>query len=257
MKPGLTFATARFRWFLPRAFAVIVAVCLPFIAYSTTAQLTASRAFVVEAVELSGNERVEDADLLEVAGFGRARNILTLDPVAIRDGLQAHPWVRTADVDIDLRQRRVDLRVEERELAAIAVHHEPVLIDRHGEVIRPWRASDGLGVPVLVGATDAPATLRAMLDVCASLANTRLAERAPVVEVHDRGVHGFRVLLADGFELLLARDAVDARVARVDEALARGTGSRRATYALANGSDPLRIVVGHETSLSTALESAR
>lgn len=250
------------RWFLPRLVAVIVAVGLPFGAYTMVGRLTHSALFMVERVDVVGNDRVPEDEVLRAAGLGRARNILTVDAAEIRDGVEAHPWVRSAEVRIDLRVRSVVVQIEERELAGIGLRSDAMLIDRNGEAIRPWRAADGLSVPVLLSnvppGEDPTPTFRELLRVAELAAATGVAESNPVVEVHEIHRQGYRVVFADGFELSLGRSDVATRVSRLDEALAVVSArGRRPTYAVSRGSDPYRIVVGSDQMVASAEPAAQ
>ncbi len=241
------------RWVLPRMLAVVVAFAIPVLAYSAIGGITESRVFVVEAIDMAGNSALSEAQVLEAAGFAGPRNILTVSEVEVEQRLEAHPWIRHAEVAVNFRSRTVSMTVEERTLAAVAVGAHTLLIDTNGEVIEPWQAHNALTVPVFVGvpADDTAAMLEA-ISLSEQIQQTATAAENPVVEIHTMGAAGFRVLLANGFEIRVARDRIAERIAVLDAALDHAR-SRTAfpTYVYLTSTDPARAVIG-QPSATTA-----
>lgn len=240
------------RWVLPRAMAVIAAFALPVLAYKAVGGFTESRAFVVEHVTVEGNARLSDAEVLAAAGFAAARNVLTVDETDVRRATESHPWVRTASARVNFRARTVDIVVEERELAGIALAAATTLIDTTGEPIAPWTPADGYSVPVVTGIPLADAAaFRDAFAVAEQVRATDVGAEHPVVEIAAVGVNGFRVTLANGFEVRIAGDRVEERLARLDEAIAaaerRGI---RPIYAHLDTSNTDRVVVGQADPIS-------
>ena len=58
-----------------------------------------SPTFEVESIAVTGNLRVSEAELLDVAGLATGRNVFDVTPEEAQERLEAHPWIAEAEVE--------------------------------------------------------------------------------------------------------------------------------------------------------------
>jgi cell division protein FtsQ len=106
--------------------------------------------FVLENVLVLGTRSLSVPETLRIAGVRRGENLFTLDLVAIRSRLVAHPFIRTASV-----RRRLPvsllLEIEERVPVAVVRAGRDYLVDREGEVLTYLRGERPATFPLLLG----------------------------------------------------------------------------------------------------------
>lgn len=238
----------RVRALVPMLLALLLALAVPFAAYSLVGDATRSHIFLVRDVNVSDLERLSEADVLRLAGLDRARNVLMLDPHEIQTRLESEPWVREASVEIDFRALTVQIDVAERELAAVVADGVPLLVDVDGAPIRTW-SGDALQAPVIVGVpvtrdeTGQPhADARRLRDALSLIDQAAAAfPTRRIRELHHRGAMGFTVYF-DDFEIALSPDQVDQRLGSVRTAIE--SLERRPLYAIADSTSPHRVTFG-------------
>lgn len=118
---------------------------------------------VVRSVTVEGRERTEPTRLLAALETGRGEPIMTFDPHAARDRVEALPWVKSARIERRLPDA-IHVVLIEREPLALwqrAPDGDFAVIDRGGATVevdtRPFA-----GLPVIVG-PDAPAAVPALM----------------------------------------------------------------------------------------------
>lgn len=94
-----------------------------------------SSVFVVQTVDIEGNHRLTQQQVLELAGLDAPRNVLTCKAEVIAHELERDPWVVSADVGVSW-QGSVTIDLVEREMAAAAATRDGfVALDPSGSVI--------------------------------------------------------------------------------------------------------------------------
>lgn len=162
----------------------------------------------VDTVHIDGRVAYADRERMKAVIARHARaGFFALDLGALRRDLVALPWVRAASL------RRVwpdTLRVDVREHEPAATWNGDALVSTRGAVFDPGAtAIDGL--PALSGPEGhGGAMLERLRAIARRLAPLDLA----VAAVRQDARRSWRVQLANGVELHLGRDRVDARLAR-------------------------------------------
>ena len=107
------------------------------------------------AVQLSGAQHAEEAALLELAQIDTNMAFFDIDPYAIADRVQQHPWVREASVQ-RLPNATIDINVVERVPAILAIDKEgraDRYLDAEGYQM-PFLKEAVYDVPLLTGLTE-------------------------------------------------------------------------------------------------------
>ncbi|NOY91460.1 MAG: FtsQ-type POTRA domain-containing protein [Deltaproteobacteria bacterium] len=164
--------------------------------------------FAVDAIELTGNERLSREALLSAAGLGVGHNIFEVSPVEAQRKLEALPWVASARVERHL-PRSLTLRVVEHHAAALLALSSLYLVDRDGSVFSELGPEDPVDLPVLTGVDEARFRgdrhyrVDALSIAASILEDVRAAglyRRLPVQEIH---------LAEDGgLDLVMGEDAL-------------------------------------------------
>lgn len=113
---------------------------------------TQTRHFQVRQIMVSGMQRLNRLQVMEIAGVGLKMNILSLNLATTRKRLLADPWVAEATVS---REIPSGLRMHIQEEVPLALLEmgggEGFLINLAGEVFKRWDGSDGDALPRVQG----------------------------------------------------------------------------------------------------------
>lgn len=129
---------------------VALAVGGAFAAVGGQAWLKRSPHFAVARITVTGNHKASRAELLERGRLALGHNLFALDLERARTAIAAHPWIDSAE----LRRRLPDgleLKVVERQPAAVLALGELYLVDREGEPFKRLQAEDGVDLPLVTG----------------------------------------------------------------------------------------------------------
>lgn len=102
---------------------------------------TSSKYFQIEHVEINGNERLNNADVLATAGFQMGDNIFSLDLLKMVHRLEEQPWIVEAKVKQKL-PKTVVIDVVERQPEMMVLFDVPYLVDEAGEIFKRWTPGD-------------------------------------------------------------------------------------------------------------------
>ena len=104
----------------------------------------------VKSVQVSGLDRVEEAELLAYADIGVDTPILdvNLDDVALSVNL--HPWVAQTSIRRKLPET-ITIEVTEHEPAMLLAHGVVYVANVDGKLFKPLETDDALDLPVLMG----------------------------------------------------------------------------------------------------------
>jgi cell division protein FtsQ len=175
-----------------------------------------SQQFAVRAVDVRGNVRAGDAELLRLGGLSEGgQNLFQLDVEAVERAISTHPWVNTVHVERHF-PTRVSIVVTEHQAAAVVSLGELYLVDRDGLPFKRLQAQDGLDLPVITGLdregyTEHPLEARERI-VAALEVLQRL--KPPPAELRT-SVQGVTAVQADGVEVRLGQGDLPAKLERL------------------------------------------
>jgi cell division protein FtsQ len=107
--------------------------------------------FKVNAVRISGTNRLTQAEIFAAAGITDATSVLFFDPVAAREGLKKQPWIAEATVQ-KLYPDQIQIAIVEREAYALWQRGRKIaVIDDGGTVIVDYLDERFRQLPLVVG----------------------------------------------------------------------------------------------------------
>ncbi len=107
--------------------------------------------FFVSSIEVNGEKRLTDKEVLALSGIKVGDNIFAIDLKKVSERLSAHPWIRFADVERRFPDAVV-IRIEERQPVALArIGSRLFLVDRDGTCFKYYDESEGFTAPVITG----------------------------------------------------------------------------------------------------------
>lgn len=167
-------------------------------------------AFATRAVEIGGNSRLSEHDLLDAAGLALGQNIFDVSPEDAEARLLAQPWIAEAHVQRRLPGTyRVDVR--ERSAAALLVLDRIFLVGDDGTLFKPLEPGDPTDLPVVTGidperfAADAAHRQALLVNVVALMHDYRdagLWRREPIAEIHMEPDEGLVLYVGDDAALV-------------------------------------------------------
>lgn len=114
-------------------------------------RLTADAGLAVDDVLVAGRVETDASTLLDVVGVERGTPILAIDLDALRERVEALPWVKTARVERHLPDTLFISLNERRPLALWQRHRELALVDEDGVVITGRRLGRFAQLPIVIG----------------------------------------------------------------------------------------------------------
>ncbi|MEF2552707.1 cell division protein FtsQ/DivIB [Aurantimonas sp. A2-1-M11] len=170
--------------------------------------------FTIEDIDVAGNSETSEIDVLQALWQTGSQSLISLDPSAARETLEAMPWIDRASV-AKVFPGRVRISVSEhRPYAVWQKGQEFVVVNREGQEIVPFAPGRFAALPIVVG-TGAATHAAALIDEMEVLPELRARVKA-YVRVGDRR---WDVRLENGLSVLLPEDQpveALAEVARMD-----------------------------------------
>ena len=170
------------------ASGVLIVVCASVaVAWGAHHYALSTPRFSVRKVEIDGNRRKSDADIVELAGLQPGQNIFALDLANAQRRLLTDPWIKEATIS---RKLPGTLKVElsEREPAALAsIGGRLYLVTPTGEPFKEVKEGDPTDLPVVTGMDAAGLARnrkREIQRVGDALAVLRHYQRLPLSKVH-------------------------------------------------------------------------
>ena len=112
---------------------------------------TSTFGFAVEDVEIAGNNRMSELDVLSALGLDGETSMIGFDAVDARKVLSELPWVQSVDVQ-KIYPDRVRVSLVERQPYAVWQHGDDLdIIDNDGRVIVPFKPGLAGDLPLVVG----------------------------------------------------------------------------------------------------------
>lgn len=208
----------------------------------------------IRALRFQGLSRASAAELAALSPVKAGDNLLSADLEALERAIARHPWVRSAQARRRL-PAAVEVRVVEREPAALVDLGGLYLVDREAQVFKRASAGDGLDLPLVTGFTrddylqrraDLEPLLLGALALVDGYGREGLATAWPVSEVHVDVDEGVTLYVGDeGMQVRLGVGDLPQKLARLRQMLSalRAEGKRAEVLHLDNRSRPSWVTV--------------
>lgn len=186
--------TARLVWRVARPLLVVGLVIgsLSGLAVAAWNAVLRSPYFVIRQIEAEGSTHLTRDEVIQRAGLEAPVNVFRYEVAAAEEGLLAHPWVATVDIEKAL-PGQVTIRYEERKPEGVVVLGALYLVDGTGEPFAQPTPAEAAGLPLITGLDRAayeadPAhtheRIRDALAVARLYQASPLARRRPLSDVH-------------------------------------------------------------------------
>lgn len=237
--------------------------------------LHTSESFAITTLQVEGEDRLAEADVLEAAGLAVGENVFVRSPEEVRDRLQDHPWIAQATVERRLPDT-FELAIEERHAVALLMLDDPAaaesnlyLVGEDATLFKTFEEGDPVDLPIVRGVArerflrDRAYRSSLLLEVVALMHDYRAAglwRREPISEIVVRPTDEITLHVGeDGMEVRLGRGPHGDALRRLRRVLDRVEGQEddaRPLYVyLDNVRRPDRVVVRlRETELPAAVE---
>lgn len=187
--------------------AVALAVGVVYgIVYGTGKAIGSARFFSLKTIEVASAKRLNEAEILALAGVEPGQNLARMNLKRIGEQLAQNPWVETVRVHRYFPDR-LSIAITEREPLAIVNMGLIYYLDKKGNVFKVLNQGDNLDYPVVTGFSEEDvtgnpvATKNALQSTCELLAILREKGAfilADVSEIHyDKG-YGFTLFTSSG-----------------------------------------------------------
>jgi cell division septal protein FtsQ len=240
---------------IPLLVVAPVVVGLGFVASRATAWLDRDPRFRIGTVEIDGNDRIPDAEILDRSGLRPGDGIFDADIERARERLLGDERVREAAIEKELP---ATIRITVRERVPVAVLADGrgglFLVGDDGTVFHRVSVGEAPDLPVLTGfdlarRADDPVGLQAELESAAAL--VRLVEESglpgnkTVAEVHRAVDGGLDLVTSDGLPVHLGTGPYRDKLRRLGRlvGLLAGRNLEVEEVHLAGGRRPERITV--------------
>lgn len=212
---------------LPFAFLLAVAIGLPYGIFHAYIKTVSGSYFQLEKVEVRGLKTVEEQALLESAGLLVGLNVFDLDLEAADAAIEAHPWIKDAQLERRLPDQ-VSVTVTEQDPVALLIDERYHLVNDEAVAFKEVETKDPmddvLTLPIISGlevtALEEPegrALFLEAMDVVRMYRSLGLSDWEPLSEVHVDPVLGLTLVTADtGVEVRLGRGRYRERLERLD-----------------------------------------
>ncbi|WP_168211034.1 cell division protein FtsQ/DivIB [Persicimonas caeni] len=211
---------------LPVAFLVAVAIGLPYGIFHAYIRTVSGSYFQLQEVEVEGLHNVDEDALLESAGLLIGLNIFDVDLERADRAIEAHPWIKSAEVERRLPDQ-VSVRVSEEEPIALLIDERYHLVDTDAVAFKALESSDPvdelMALPLVTGMEVASleepegrALFLEAMDVVQMYGELGLTNWEPLSEIHVDSVLGLTLVTADtGVEIRLGRGRYRERLERL------------------------------------------
>lgn len=250
-------AWARFKrafWTTVQAVAVVVAIAGAIaIGRLVRNYLHTSESFAITAIHVEGNERIDEATLIETAGLQVGENVFADPPHEVEQRLADHPWIASARVERRL-PGTFTIEIEERHPAAcLMLDDELYLVGDDATLFKSHQLGDPIDLPVVTGVDrdrfirDRAYRTSLLIETVALMHDYRMAglwRREPIGEIHVGRADDVTLYVGeDGLEVRLGRGPFLTKLRRLRRVLDR-LGEERALYVyLDNVRRPDRVTV--------------
>jgi len=132
--------------------AVAVAgVIFAVVGFGLHSLLVRSDFFQITSIKISGTDKVEKAEVVELSGINIHSNLLAVNKTAVEERLIAHPWIKSVRVLRDFPNRLLISLKERRPAALISNEAGLSYVDGAGTIFASLKKGDALDFPVITG----------------------------------------------------------------------------------------------------------
>lgn len=211
---------------LPVAFLVAVAIGLPYGIFHAYIRTVSGSYFQLQKVEIEGLRHVDEDVLRKNAGLLIGLNIFDVDLERADKAIEAHPWIKSAEVDRRLPDQ-VSVEVTEQRPIALLIDERYHLVDADAVAFKALESSDPvdtlMSLPLVTGLEVASleepegrALFLEAMDVVQMYHELGLTKWEPLSEIHVDSVLGLTLVTADtGVEIRLGRGRYRERLERL------------------------------------------
>jgi cell division protein FtsQ len=114
-------------------------------------RLKKSPDFKIARIEVIGNKRVSEEEILYLAKIKPGMGIFDFRMGSVVKAVEGHPWVKKAQVSREL-PNQVVIKVWEEQPAAIVINQAPYYMDADFRVFKKLIPGDDTGFPIITGA---------------------------------------------------------------------------------------------------------
>ncbi|MGD8845708.1 MAG: FtsQ-type POTRA domain-containing protein [Desulfobacteraceae bacterium] len=122
------------------------------------AAVTQTNYFSTHAIEIQGQVRLSENEILEQAGIKHGDNILAINLRLVRKRLLAHPWISKARVAREIPET-IQIVISEHKPLAVVDLERKFLINRQGRIFKENGRKDPKGLPLVTGIAYADVSL--------------------------------------------------------------------------------------------------
>jgi cell division protein FtsQ len=242
---------------VPYAAVAVFSAVLPMLGLHAWRFFSEGEHFQLQTISIRGNALVSEDEVLRMAGIREGVSAMELDPDAVREGVERHPLLRSARVELEM-PHTLTIDVEERTAAAVVALGRLYFADERGVLFKEVGPRDPVDhLPVVTGleavdfartdkAAIAERTVRNGIELARQLREHPLGAVTTLSEAHWDPVFGWSLVLAGlGVEAQLGLGNTQQKLDKLAYVLAdlERRGARARLVVLDDERDPGRVVV--------------
>jgi cell division protein FtsQ len=193
----------------------------------TIARVVNSPRFVLDEIQVSGQQRASREEIIATAGVAPGDRLLAIDTDKVAGKLIEHPWLGEARVTRRLPGTLTIEVVERKAAAVVTLGGGLYLIDGTGRPFKRATAAEAVDLPVITGidrtryVDHRPASEAAFREALTIVDAWKTNPKRPALsEINVAPRHGFTAFLTDGgAEIRLGRHEYARKLARLDQIL--------------------------------------
>ena len=142
--------------------------------------------FFVSSIEVIGEERLTEQDIIKMSGVKEGDNIFAIDLAKVAERLYGEPWIRSVDIERRLPDALV-IHLQERVPVALArVGSKIYMVDRDGTPFKPLDPGEEFSAPVITGVdAEVPEPGRGRFP---AVDHARMSDALKIIKMSRRGV---------------------------------------------------------------------
>lgn len=222
-----------------RALMALAAVALGYAVLRLVERhMTTSPSFAIERIDVTGNQQLTAAQVIEAAGLKLGDNLFKTSLEEAQARLSHAPWIEFASVRRRLPSR-FSIEVRERRAVALLAAGPLQLVSDEGIAFKPLEPNDPADLPVITGVDpnlhDQEAVSSALMSAVALMhdyQDSGLARREPIAEIHVERDGGMSLYVgSDATYVRLGKAPFRHKLERLRDVLARlAKDKARAAY---------------------------